>query len=119
MTPVRDTVEIFGQRLGVRTDGDVERLHELARFVDSRMREIAERSASVDTVKIAVLTAMNIADELFFERERDQDDRQRQLTLRAERLVKKVDEAMGAGVARREQDEHGGPCAVGDERNYP
>jgi len=76
MTTVRATVEIFGQRLGLRADGDSARLEELARFVDTRMREVAERSSSVDTVKIAVLTALNIADELFHERETDQDVRQ-------------------------------------------
>ena len=100
MTPVRATVEIFGQRLGLRADGDAERLEELARFVDSRMREIAERSSSVDTVKIAVLTAMNIADELFRERETDQDDRQRQLEEQAERLVQKIEQALSSGETR-------------------
>ena len=65
MATVRATVEIFGTRLGLRSDGDASRLEELARFVDSRMREVADRSSSVDTVKIAVLTALNIAYELF------------------------------------------------------
>ena len=119
MASVRATVDIFGQRIGVRADGDEERLQELARFVDSRMREIADRSASVDTVKIAVLTAMNIADELFCERERDQDDRQRQLASQAERLVQKVEQAMRSGQIREDRPEHGGPCTVGDEHNYP
>jgi len=119
VTSVRASIEIFGQRLGVRADGGEERLHELARFVDSRMREIAERSSSVDTVKIAVLTAMNIADELFCERERDQDDRQRELANQAERLVQKIEQALSSGETRERESEHGGPCAVGDERNYP
>ena len=94
MATVRATVEIFGQRLGLRADGDSARLQEIARFVDSRMREVADRSSSVDTVKIAVLTALNIADELFQERETDQDVRQKRLEKQAERLVTKVEEAM-------------------------
>jgi cell division protein ZapA len=100
MTTVRATVEIFGQRLGLRADGDSARLEELARFVDSRMREVADRSSSVDTVKIAVLTALNIADELFHERETDQDVRQERLEEQAERLVSKLEEAMKSGEAR-------------------
>ena len=96
MATVRATVEIFGQRLGLRADGDATRLQEIARFVDSRMREVADRSSSVDTVKIAVLTALNIADELFLERETDQDVRQKRLEKHAERLVTKVEEAMKA-----------------------
>jgi len=94
MATVRATVEIFGQRLGLRADGDATRLQEIARFVDSRMREVADRSSSVDTVKVAVLTALNIADELFQERETDQDVRQKRLEKQAERLVMKVEEAM-------------------------
>ena len=34
-------VEIFGQTYNVRGDGDPDYLMELARFVDSRMREVA------------------------------------------------------------------------------
>jgi len=102
MASVRATVEIFGQRLGLRADGDASRLHELARFVDSRMREVADRSSSVDTVKIAVLTALNIADELFIEREMDQDARQKNLEDQAKRLVDRLEEAMSAGETRHD-----------------
>jgi cell division protein ZapA len=101
MATVRATVEIFGTRLGLRSDGDAARLEELARFVDARMREVADRSSSVDTVKIAVLTALNIADELFQERETDQDVRQERLEEQAERLVSKIEEAMKTGEARK------------------
>jgi len=100
MTTVKATVEIYGQRLGLRADGDAARLEELARFVDSRMHEVADRSSSVDTVKIAVLTALNIADELFHERETDQDARQERLEEQAQRLVSKLEEAMRSGEAR-------------------
>ena len=94
MTTVRATVEIFGQRLGLRADGDATRLQELAHFVDTRMREVADRTSSVDTVKIAVLTALNIADELFQERESDQDARQKQLEEQAESLVLRIEQAL-------------------------
>jgi cell division protein ZapA len=104
MTTVRATVEIFGQRLGLRADGDSTRLQELARFVDSRMREVADRSSSVDTVKIAVLTALNIADELFHERESDQDVRHKRLEEQAERLVSKLEEVMKTGEARHQTE---------------
>ena len=76
---------------------DLPNMQELARFVDSRMREVADRSSSVDTVKIAVLTAMNIADELFQERESDQDARHKRLEEQAERLVIRLEEAMKSG----------------------
>ena len=56
-------VEIFGQTYSVRGDGDPNYLLELARFVDSRMREVAAEVATVDPMKIAILAALNIADE--------------------------------------------------------
>ena len=56
-------VEIFGQTYNVRGEGDPNYLAELARFVDSRMREVAAEVATVDPVKIAILAALNIADE--------------------------------------------------------
>ena len=42
-------VEIFGQTYNVRAEGDSSYIHDLARFVDSRMKEVAERTATVDT----------------------------------------------------------------------
>jgi cell division protein ZapA len=57
------SVEIFGQTYNVRGEGDPEYLAELARFVDTRMREVAAEVATVDPVKIAILAALNIADE--------------------------------------------------------
>ena len=66
------TVEIFGQTYNVRGEGDPNYLTELARFVDSRMREVAAQVATVDPMKIAILAALNIADEFSrFRKERD------------------------------------------------
>lgn len=56
-------VEIFGQTYNVRGEGDPDYLAELARFVDSRMRDVAATVATVDATKIAILAALNIADE--------------------------------------------------------
>lgn len=58
------TVEIYGQNYTVRGEGDPAYLTELARFVDTRMREVASEVSTVDPVKIAILAALNIADEL-------------------------------------------------------
>jgi cell division protein ZapA len=56
-------VVIFGQTYNVRGDGNPDYLTELARFVDSRMREVAAEVKTVDPIKIAILAALNIADE--------------------------------------------------------
>jgi len=61
--PDSTTVEIFGSSYNVRGEGDPDYLSELARFVDSRMREVAAQVVTVDPMKIAILAALNIADE--------------------------------------------------------
>jgi cell division protein ZapA len=55
-------VDIFDQAYHLRgTDGDY--IEKLAEYVDSKMRTIASQSTTVDSLRIAVLAALNIADE--------------------------------------------------------
>lgn len=56
-------VEIYGQSYNLRGEGDTAYLQELAVYVDRRMREVAEATATVDSLKVAILAALNIADE--------------------------------------------------------
>ncbi|MGZ5433567.1 MAG: cell division protein ZapA [Thermoanaerobaculia bacterium] len=72
-TPGSTSVEIFGQTYNVRGDGDPDYLMELARLVDIRMREVAGQVATVDPMKIAILAALNIADEFSRYRKRRED----------------------------------------------
>lgn len=79
-TSERDTstateVEIFGTVYPVRGQGDREYLRELAAVVDGKMREVEHRVKTVDTAKIAILAALNLADELFQCRRGDQGER--------------------------------------------
>ena len=57
-------IEIYGQAYNVHADGNEEQLKELAAFVDAKMRMVAEATHTVDSVRVAVLAALNIADEL-------------------------------------------------------
>ena len=57
-------VEIFGSVYQVRGEKDSERLHSLAEMVDRKMREIGQHVSTVNTSKIAILAALNLADEL-------------------------------------------------------
>lgn len=68
----RITVEIYGQIYNVRGDGDPEYLKELARFVDTRMRDVASQGSTVDPMKIAILAALNISDEFARYRKRQE-----------------------------------------------
>lgn len=58
------TVEIHGQRYAVRSDLDQAYIAELATYVDQKMRLAAEELSSADSLRIAVIAALNLADEL-------------------------------------------------------
>ena len=88
-------VEIFGQTYNVRAEGDGSYIHDLARFVDSRMKEVADRTATVDPTKIAILAALNISDDLY-QVEKRREGNPADARARAERLIRKLDDALGA-----------------------
>jgi cell division protein ZapA len=62
--PNRVKVQIFGQSYTVGGDLDEAYVQQLARYVDERMNAVAAATQTVDSVKVAVLAALAIADEL-------------------------------------------------------
>jgi cell division protein ZapA len=56
-------VTIFGRTYHLRGDDDSAYLAELAARVDRKMKEIAEVTGTADTLKVAILAALNLADE--------------------------------------------------------
>jgi len=57
-------VEIYNQTYSIRSDGDNSYILGLADFVDRKMREIASGTLTVDSLKVAILASLHIADEL-------------------------------------------------------
>ena len=55
-------VEIYDQAYNLR-GSDADYIFKLADFVDLKMRTVAEQTATVDSLRLAVLAALNIADE--------------------------------------------------------
>lgn len=62
-------VSIFGRDYNVRGGSDDEYIRMLAEHVDSVMRDIADKSGTLSSGRIAILAALNIADEMFKERQ--------------------------------------------------
>ena len=56
-------VDIYDQQYTIRGDLDQEYIQALAKYLDGKMRTIAERTRTVDSLRVAVLAALNIADE--------------------------------------------------------
>ena len=65
-------VEIFDQAYNLR-GSDPEYILKLAEYVDSKMRAVAQATNTIDTVRLAVLAALNVADEYHLLKRKDKD----------------------------------------------
>jgi cell division protein ZapA len=96
--PVKDSantsvrVEIFDQAYNLR-GSDPEYILKLADYVDSKMRAVAEQTNTVDTARLAVLAALNIADE-FHLLKRNHDHGTVDYIKRAHHLSRVLDEVL-------------------------
>ena len=86
-------VEIYDQTYHIRGELDEKYVQELARFIDRKMRDVAEATRTVDTLRVAVLAALNIADELHALRQR-QEEVEGTLRERTERCLLLVEQAL-------------------------
>jgi|SRR6187431_1741315 len=87
-------VDIQGQRYAIRSALDPKYVADIAAFVDSRLDLAGRELATSDSVRIAVIAALNIADELFRAR---QDTSDGKVQARAAELERMVDAALEAG----------------------
>ena len=85
-------VEIFDQSYHLR-GSDPQYISELAAYVDTKMRVIAQQAATVDSLRLAVLAALNIADELHVLK-RKYDSIASDYNARAEHLAGALDEVL-------------------------
>jgi cell division protein ZapA len=56
-------VTIYDQEYNMKGELDPEYIEKLAKFLDGKMRSIAARSRTVDSLRVAVLAGLNLADE--------------------------------------------------------
>jgi cell division protein ZapA len=90
-TPVK--VQIFGQTYTIHGDLDAAYVQKLAAYVDQKMSAIADATATIDTVKVAVLAALAMADELHT-MQRDHGETDALLREQAERCLTLVERAL-------------------------
>lgn len=87
-------VEIHAQQYPIRSGLDPAYVAELAAYVDAKIRLAAQETPAGDTLKLAVLAALNIADEVFRARD-EQRRRHDSITTRTEELERMLDLAIG------------------------
>src|SRR5947209_20204258 len=85
-------VEIFDQAYNLR-GSDPDYILKLAEYVDAKMRAVAEATNTIDTVRLAVLAALNIADEYHLLK-RNQDVGDTDYQKRAHLLANALDEVL-------------------------
>ena len=94
-------VEIFGQTYAVKAGGDPAYVEKLAASVDEQMKEVSRASGAVDSLRVAVLAALNLADECVrLRREADEARRESRsagtgVDDRLARLARKLGSALG------------------------
>jgi cell division protein ZapA len=86
-------VEIHGHRYPVRSGLDPAYVARLATYVDEKIRAAADSTPTGDTLRLAVLAALNIADELFRCRESN-SARDGELAERAGELERLLDRVL-------------------------
>jgi len=92
-------VEIFDQAYNLR-GSDPEYILKLAEYVDTKMRAVAEATNTIDTVRLAVLAALNVADEYHLLKKKQESgatDYQKRAHLLADALDEVLQENRKAG----------------------
>ncbi len=84
-------VVIYDQEYFMRGDLNQAYIEKLATYLDTKMRSIAERTRTVDTVRVAMLAALNVADEYH------------QMKAKYEKATHDIDEKVGEYTAALDQ----------------
>ncbi|MCA1625472.1 MAG: cell division protein ZapA [Acidobacteria bacterium] len=86
-------VEIYNQTYNIRSDGDNEYIMRLAEYVDRKMREISSGTLTVDSLKVAILAALHIADE-YHQLKNQQEQSDAQLATRSAECAEMLDRVL-------------------------
>jgi len=86
-------VEIYNQTYNIRSDGDNDYILRLAEYVDGKMREISSGTLTVDSLKVAILAALHIADE-YHQLKNQQQQSDAQLASRSAECAEMLDRVL-------------------------
>jgi len=83
-------IKVLGQTFTVKTDAGELHIQEVAQYVNEKIDEILTKTKSVSSLNVAILAALNIADDLLKERER-RKTLLREVNLKSKDLVERID----------------------------
>ena len=87
----RFDIRVLGQEFSVLSDSGDEHVAEIVQYVNDKAEEIGNTSGNVTTLSVAMLVALNIADE-FLKFKKEKEDIHSQLENRTERLINFIEE---------------------------
>jgi cell division protein ZapA len=83
-------VEILGQEYTVKSDEGEERVKDIAEYVNRKIKEVSERTKTVSTLNLAILAAMNIAND-YLEAVEDKKAFTRTIEDKSGRMIEMID----------------------------
>jgi len=89
------TVTIMGRNYTLRAEEDPQYVRMIAAYVDDKLQEIAKISPRMSTTRLAILAAINIADELHKLEQRAKSGANREVESAVDRILGKVEGAKG------------------------
>jgi len=89
----RVRVDIFGSTYTIRGDASPDYIKSLAEYVDRKMNEVSDSTGSSNQVQLAILAALNIADE-YFQISRVRTGAEGALEEKARMLISMLDEGL-------------------------
>jgi cell division protein ZapA len=86
-------VEILGREYSIRSDEGEDRVKRIAGYVDQKLKAVSEGTKTVSTLDVAILVAMDIANE-YFEALEGQNELARKIELKSDRLIDRINAQM-------------------------
>jgi len=83
-------ISIMGQKFMIKSDSDDDYVTHVAKYVDQKINEVLQNTKSVASLNVAILAAMNIADE-YFKFQRDKKERFSKVEKKIEDLIELID----------------------------
>ena len=91
-------VEVYGQRFSLQGEADEKYFHELAKFVDGQMRTLSQKMTTGTPTKLAILAAINIADQMFHLKRRRKGSEE-DIERKAQEILERIEQQLDAHLA--------------------
>lgn len=92
-------VTILGRRIRIRSEDDEDYIREVASYVNERMTEVQKATQSTATIDVAILAAMNVADDYFKSKGKNRA-LAGEISTQVEQIIAYIDEKLGEPAAQ-------------------